>query len=206
MREVLFFFLLLVLHIVLTLVDCRFVVFPSFISSFFRNFVAVSFLFSSYMTYTFFLTLEPYLAQWLRSENGGTYPIELKRGSVEAKYVELHLRPQPADSIPQLTPKENQVPVALPWFKNRDIRTYNFLPDSACAALKDLIRNRFIIQLWEEVHTFEGVNMRLDHRLIAFMESHGIQNDDTNYNSVHKIYDRLKNTYRKREQRKKSKK
>lgn len=158
------------------------------------------------MTYTFFLTLEPYLMQWLVNENGGTIPVELKRGTIEARYVELNLKKQPVDAVPQLVAKPNQVPVALRWYKSTDIRTYNYLPEKACAALKDIIRNRFIIQLWEEVHAFENCHIRQDLRLMAFMEKHGIQNDDTNYNTIHKIYQRQRDAYRKQIKRDKAKK
>jgi hypothetical protein len=49
------------------------------------------------MKYRIFLTLEPYLAQWLRHENGGKYPIKMKRGSAEADILSLFLKPQPKD-------------------------------------------------------------------------------------------------------------
>lgn len=159
------------------------------------------------MNYTIFITVEPYLAQWLQHENDGNLPLQLQRSSVEAKFVEMHLKEQPKDSIPQLKAEDGQLPIALPWFKNVDIRTYNYLPPKACLALKDLFRNRFILQLWNEVHTFEGAHIRIDMRLAAFMEKHGIAYDDTNYNTIHKIYDRLRNSYRKRAEReRKSKK
>ena len=36
------------------------------------------------MKYTIFLSIEPYLSQWLIHESGGEYPIKLKRGLAEA--------------------------------------------------------------------------------------------------------------------------
>lgn len=60
----------------------------------------------SVMTYTVFLNLEPYLAQWLQHESGGEYPIKLKRGSAEADILECFLKPQPKEEgyVPQLRP------------------------------------------------------------------------------------------------------
>ena len=85
------------------------------------------------MTYTVFLNLEPYLAQWLQHESGGEYPIKLKRASAEADILECFLKPQPKEEgyVPQLRPEEGQVEIVLPCFKRKDIRTYNYLPPRA---------------------------------------------------------------------------
>lgn len=60
------------------------------------------------MKYTIFLSIEPYLAQWLIHESGGEYPIKLKRGSAEADILEFFLQPQPKQEgyIPQFRAEE----------------------------------------------------------------------------------------------------
>ena len=43
------------------------------------------------MNCTIFLTLEPYLAQWLLHECDGESPIKFKKNSAESKILELYL-------------------------------------------------------------------------------------------------------------------
>ena len=62
------------------------------------------------MKYTIFLSIEPYLAQWLIHKSEGEYPIKLKRGSAEADILELFLQPQTKQEgyIPQFRPEEDR--------------------------------------------------------------------------------------------------
>lgn len=149
------------------------------------------------MTYTIFLRLEPYLAQWLRHECGGDDPIRLRRGSAEADILYLHLQPQPRrpDYRPQLRPAEGEVEIALPWFKYKDIRTYNYLPPRAATLLRECIRTRFRVNFWHDIFTVSHLRGRIDLHLEAWMDSHGIEVDDRNYNTLQKIHQRKRAVY-----------
>lgn len=149
------------------------------------------------MTYTVFLNLEPYLAQWLKHESGGEYPIKLKRGSAEADILECYLRPQPKTDgyVPQLRPEEGQVEVVLPCFKRKDIRTYNYLPPKAAVFLQECIRNRFRVSLWKDLYTIGNLTKRTDITISDWMAKHGIENDDRNWNTIAKILQRKRAVY-----------
>lgn len=149
------------------------------------------------MKYTVFLTLEPYLAQWLCHHHGGVYPIRLKRGSAEAEILQLFLTPQPKDPDykPQVKPKPGQVEIILPFFKHKDIRTYNFLSERGEICLHACIRNRFKVQLWKDLHTVGNVVKRNNIAISEWMKENGIEDDDTNWNTIAKILQRNRAVY-----------
>jgi len=149
------------------------------------------------MQYTVFLTLEPYLAQWLAHESGGNNPIPIKRGSAEAELLQLFLKKQPTDPdyVPQLRPLPGQVEILLPYFKHKDIRTYNYLPPRGEVCLHQCIRNRFKVMLWKDLHTVGNVVKRNDIVISEWMAAHGIQDDDTNWNTIAKILQRNRAVY-----------
>lgn len=149
------------------------------------------------MTYTIFLPLEPYLAQWLRHECGGQSPIRVKRGSAEADILEMYLRPQPRTPgyRPQLKARQGEVEIALPWFRRKNIRTHNYLPPRAASLLHECIRNRFRVRFWHDLYTLAHIGHRIDLRLEEWMERHGIEVDDRNYNTLQKIFQRKRALY-----------
>ena len=149
------------------------------------------------MDYRIFITLEPYLAQWLQHETGGEYPIRLKKNSAEADILELFLTPQPKspDFRPQLKPLEGQVEIILPCFKHKDIRTYNYLPQKGEMCLHACVRNRFKVQLWKDLHTVGNVVRRTDIAISEWMKEHGITDDDRNWNTIAKILQRKRAVY-----------
>lgn len=151
------------------------------------------------MRYTVFLTLEPYLAQWLAYESDGNNPIPVKRGSAEADLLELFLKkpPKDPDYRPQLHPLPGQVEILLPAFKHKDTRTYNYLPPRGEICLHQCIRNRFKVQLWKDLHTVGNVVRRTDVAISDWMEEHGIEVNDTNWNTIAKILQRNRAIYSK---------
>ncbi len=149
------------------------------------------------MKYTVFISLEPYLAQWILNESGGECPIPVKRGSAEADLLEMYLRPQPKDPgyIPQLRPLPGQVEMMIPWFKSKDVRTYNFLPPEGEVRIRSCIRNRFMVAIWKDLHTVGNVVKRNDITISTWMTEHGIEDNDTNWNTIAKILQRKRAVY-----------
>ena len=149
------------------------------------------------MNCTVFITLEPYLAQWFAHENGGSYPIKVKRGSAESDLLRFFLTPQPRDPDyqRQINPLPGQVEILLPKFKYKDTRYCNYLPPAGEKAIRQCIRNRFKIQLWKDLYTIENQNHRIDVTISEWMEAHGIIEDDTNWNTIAKIFQRSKAIY-----------
>ncbi|MCR5314372.1 MAG: hypothetical protein K6E52_00550 [Bacteroidaceae bacterium] len=149
------------------------------------------------MRHTVFLTLEPYLAQWLIHESGGSNPIPIRRGSAEADLLEHFLQRQPNDPDyhRQIRPLPGQVEIALPFFKGKDTRVYNYLPPRGEVCLHQCIRNRFRVMLWKELHTVKNVIRRTDVTICEWMERHGIEVDDRNWNTIAKILQRSRAVY-----------
>lgn len=149
------------------------------------------------MTYTIFISLEPYLAQWLIHESGGEVPVPIKRGSAESDILELYLKPQPRTPgyVPQVRPAEGQIAIALPWFKYKDIRTYNYLDEDGERRLRSCIRTRFMVMLWKDLMTVAKSVRRTDETIIEWMTAHGIEYDDRNWNTIAKILQRKRAIY-----------
>ena len=149
------------------------------------------------MTYTIFLSLEPYLAQWLAHQCGGSHPITLKRGSAECDILMQHLQLQPKgkDYLPQVKPLPGQVEIVLPFFKHKDIRSYNYLPSKGQRALHECIRNRFLVALWRDIQTVGNITKRTDKTIEEWMIENGIEPDDRNWNTIAKILQRKRAVY-----------
>ena len=149
-----------------------------------------------------YIPLEDYLAQWFIHEQGGEVPVHLLRGSVESKILENFIAKRPNDVLPE-TAGEGRLAIAIPTFRHRPPATYNFLPQRATAALLNIIRNRFDISMWNELHHFGKIDKRQDDLIYAFMEKHGIEASEKNWNAIAKRYQRLRNVYLMRERAKK---
>lgn len=149
------------------------------------------------MQYTVFITLEPYLLQWLIHECGGETPIKLKKNSAEADIMQMWLTkpPRRKEWTPQLKPLENQVEVVIPCFKKINIRCNYFLPEEGKRQLHECIKNRFRVQLWKELHTIGNVIARTDKTISDWMEAHGIEDNDTNWNTIAKTLQRKRAVY-----------
>ena len=149
------------------------------------------------MNCTIFLTLEPYLAQWLLHECDGESPIKFKKNSAESKILELYLTTQPRKEsyIPQTRPEPGQITVVLPHFRYKDTRNNNYLPPRGVVALQECIRNRFRVELWKDLYTIGNVIKRTDISITNWMKLHGIVDDDRNFNTIAKILQRSRAAY-----------
>ena len=149
-----------------------------------------------------YLELEDYLAQWFIHDQGGENPIRLIRGCAERGLLELFLQTPPADYVPQSP--EGCVCIVLPNFRSKDTRSNFYLPPKATEALKACIRNRFDISMWNALHRFDALFQRQDHLIYAFMEKHGIEPTEKNWNAIAKRYQRKRDIYKRIERRRKS--
>lgn len=151
-----------------------------------------------------YLSLDAYLAQWFINEQGGEVPVKLTKGSVESKILEVYLSKTPADVIPE-TNTEGKLAIVIPEFRNRPAHTYNYLPKYAVASLINVIRSRFDISLWKDLNEFGNIiKNRQDELIYAWMEKHGIEINEKNWNAIAKRYQRQRNVYKHRDRSKKS--
>ena len=89
-----------------------------------------------------YLRLDPYLAQWLIHEHGD--PVVFPKNSAENDVLELGLIRKPFLACTP-GPGENRVPIVVPYFKNTDVRKYNYLDAAGRRSLAKCIRSRFVI-------------------------------------------------------------
>lgn len=132
---------------------------------------------------------------------GGTSPVELPRGSVEADILKLFLAKQPEEQPIALGDDANLV-IAIPTFKHKDPRTYNYLPPKAVNCLHKCLRSRFDVQLWDDLHQVHPKAKMLKELIEAWMESHGIEFDETNWCAISKRYQRKRELYLKKKSQK----
>ena len=145
-----------------------------------------------------YLDLEPYLAQWFIHDSGGTQPIVLRKNSVERRILATYLLKLPPGARPNLKENSN-VEIVLPENKAKPPKNYNDLSRQGLDILKRTIRDRFIIELWTDLHRHGYIGRRRDELIYAWMEAHGIEITDTNWNSIAKIYIRQYKNYLQRE-------
>lgn len=144
-----------------------------------------------------------YLAQWFRHSHGGDNPVKLIRGSIESKILELYLTTRPKDEKPQIAGK-GRVAIAIPTFRYRPPHVYNHLTRRANAALVSIIRDRFDMQLWADLHNFGNIISEQKVLIYAWMEANGIEDNETNWLAIAKRYKRLRDLYDTRIRAKKS--
>lgn len=150
--------------------------------------------------YTINIELPPYLRQWLVYTFGGE-PIVFPKASTERRIMEMGLSLQPYNAIPDIH-TETSVAIAIPCFRYKPPKDYHYLPKAAKEELVKCIRNRFVIELWQDLHCFGYIGVRHDNLFWAWMTAHGIEGNETNWNSVAKTYQRQHLNYLARRRRK----
>ena len=143
------------------------------------------------------IPLEPYLSQWLINQFGGAHPIKLPKNSVEAKLLSITLTTPPPDTPPQIS-QPSRTSIIIPQFRNRPPQKYSYLPHAAQNALIRIIKNRFDVSLWNDLHSFGAIGRRQDYLIYAWMETNAIEPTETNWNAIAKRYQRQRTIYAKR--------
>ena len=137
--------------------------------------------------------IEPYLKQWFIHEHGGEYPVSLVRGSVESCMLKQFIEKRNEEEATNID--ERTLAIYIPTFKDKDPRTYFYLPDRAKVALHKCIKNRFDIQMWQDLHQFSNLSLQIDDIIDAWMEQHGIDPTETNWKAIAKRYQRKRRAY-----------
>ena len=152
---------------------------------------------------TIWLDMEPYLRQWFIHEQGGEVPVRLKKGSPDSNIIYTFLQVPPKGE-PKDVERDGTVAIVIPCYKYKNIKYCNYLSPHAREMLHYEIRNRFLVELWEDLHKFGNIGKQKMELIYAWMESHGIEATETNYFAVQKIYQRLRDNQRLKNWREKS--
>jgi hypothetical protein len=170
-----------------------------------------------------YLCLPPYLAQWYANDCNQVHnrdkatcsreiyrfptPVVPVRGSQESGVIQTHLQKQPVEG-PQPAPDNATIAIVIPSFPYKPVEYYNYVPRVGLEHLEDTIRNRFQVELYDDIHEARRITpkARIDLLISAWMEDHCIEDDDTNFRTLLKIYQRRREAYLKACRAKKSKK
>ena len=148
-----------------------------------------------------YIPLEDYLADWFVNEQGGNRPVRLMRGSIESGLLETFLQTPPEDYVPEVE-EEGKLAIIIPSFRHKPPERFFYLPPMAVDAVVTCIRRRFDVCMWQTLHRFSSVFQRQDKLIYAFMEKHGIDPTEKNWNAIAKRYQRKREIYRRMERRK----
>jgi hypothetical protein len=75
-------------------------------------------------------------------------------------------------------------------------RTYNYLSPHGKHHLLEMLKNDFKVDLWEYLHDIDRCGSELNSLIYQFMELNGIKEDGTSSDTIKKIYQRKKNSYK----------
>ena len=142
--------------------------------------------------------MDSYLAQWFINDMGGNNPVSLRRGSIERKFVELYIDKLPEDATPSL-PGEGMVAVEVPAIRGLYTESYCYLAPQYVKTLIEIIRDRFDVELWQDLHHFGRIGQRQDYLIRAWMAKHGIEDVGSNWDTIAKRYQRQRKVYIKRQ-------
>jgi hypothetical protein len=141
-----------------------------------------------------YLKMPSYLRQWFIHRHGGSHPVSLIRGSIESKLLQRATIPQPEGVLPPRQ-QEDEVAVCIPYSKSRDPRTYNYITETGKRALLARIKDDFDIDVWDYLHDFGKIGKQQKDLICLFMEQRGIKEDGSCWDSIAKIYQRLRKNY-----------
>jgi hypothetical protein len=143
-----------------------------------------------------YLKMEPYLHQWFVHENDGKEPVSLRRGSPEINIFRAFIAKKPEGWSAEDEKEEGAVAIAVPQFKMLDPEYWCYLPPMAKQALYNCIKASLDVQLFQELHFVRPQGLMLRDLVYAFMEKHGIEDTETNWNTLSKIYKRKLDSHR----------
>ena len=146
-----------------------------------------------------YLRLQPWLKQWLVNEQGEE-PVKFLRNSTENDILQIYLKAMPKDATPD-KPDKDTVAIVLPQFKKKDTRVYNYLDRHGKALLRNCIRSRMILAMWNDLSQFGNIGKQTQDLIWAWMETNGIELNETNFCALQKIYQRRRNAYLKKKYR-----
>lgn len=139
--------------------------------------------------YCIYLKLAPYLAQWFVHRHGGNEPVRLRRGSPESDIMQLFLSRRPDGVAPQCA-TDGATAIEVPYFRGKDPRVYTYMPERALAALANNIRVQFDVEMWADLHNFGNIGAEQQELIYAWMDKHGIECTETNWQAIAARYRR----------------
>lgn len=141
--------------------------------------------------YFIYLKVEEYLKNFLETNFGN--PVRLIRDSPEARIIRQFISTTPEGVIPD-TGDGSNLRVVIPYFKEADPRTYNYMGRRAKKALIDSFDHILKSCLMKELGALENSRRGdLSKHIYAWMEKYGIEEE--NWYTISQKYYRLRRKY-----------
>lgn len=141
------------------------------------------------MIYTFRVKVPQYLEQWAKHHLGN--PVEFPRDSPENRLIKLFVDKQPKDKVPVI---DGNLEIKIPQSKSKDPRNgFFYMSPRSQQMIVECLNTLFINNLWAELGTIENFNCELTTAIYAWLENHGIS--DNNWECIRQKYYRLRKKY-----------
>jgi hypothetical protein len=140
-----------------------------------------------------YLKAEPYLAEFLITAYGD--PVGLERDSPESRILREYISKTPSGVTPDMGVDFN-LAVKIPYFKEADPRVYNYLGEAAKKALLESFDQIVERSMMREIGALENSRRgKIAPAIYAWMEKHGITDNENNWYTVSQKYYRLRKKY-----------
>lgn len=139
--------------------------------------------------YYIYLELPGYIQDWIVNYCGGSVPVHFRKNSIESICLRVGLVKLPSNMNPEL-PTPGSLAVAIPDFKEKPPRVYNYLPRAAKFKLIKCLKQNFRLHLWYSLHKFGWIGKQRIRLIEDYMSQHGIEDSETNTRTILKIYQR----------------
>lgn len=138
--------------------------------------------------YIIYLKVPSYLDQWLRHDywNPLTERVEFERGSNIHSILSTFLRKQPRGH--DQGDVSDLLPVEVPTFKGMNPAQHNYLGRDGHKAVVSAIKRNFKTLIDKELSVFYKQDISITDIIYAFMEVHGIDKIERNWEAIRQMY------------------
>lgn len=147
---------------------------------------------SAMSKFLFYMKVKPFIRQWLTYHFGN--PVVFPAKSAENACIRhfVGLRPKNAKPI-KPEPDDNMIAIVIPESKRKKTICWNYMSQSACDALNEVIDDTFRLQLWTDLNAMTQCHCSILTSVRAWCENNGISTD---YDYTLKMrYQRMRNSY-----------
>lgn len=141
--------------------------------------------------FTLSFQCEDYLRQWCIDDAGGSSPVRLRKNSPESNCLQFCLRPK---SKAEPEPEIIGIPLVIyiPTFRLKNPEVYNHITNVGRKAFISILKKRFDVQLWSDLHAIQNFGIPKEDLIYAWMDSHGIEPTEKNFCAVAKRLQRIR--------------
>jgi len=153
-----------------------------------------------------YVDLPPYLVQWYKHAMDCPKTIRLPKQSVESRVILFHLRKRKKDEMDPEPETDSYLEIEIPKFRDIDWKRYCMLTDEGFESLRSVIRARFRDAMFRDLMPLiNSITLRTalmqnekQELIMQWMKISGIEDTETNFRSVLKVFDRLRANFRDR--------